>query len=945
MTIKALNNILMLGFSGFLILGIGFYVFRIFRNRSVKRWKQQCKDFLIHSMGDRRKEKRFSRKWKILLEVYIEINQAMIDQEEFRHRIVDLFIKKKIDIKLIRHLIRGRKYQRCRSAHGLGYIPTEAAKKYLMIALTKEKNEVVKLYLAHAITRQNLSAALPNLIDSLQGSSPRYRRQMVGFILYFKSAFMAYFPIMEDRQEMEIQELIIRFAAQAPSDIFLSYLVKTMETTRNSRIRQKAFLCLANTYSYGIDPLTYIRHKDPQVVKQAIMGFSNDPGKRSIAILVRLLSIPSYSALAQKSLSNLISNAPHLMSEINRFYAKSTKISVRESLIHVAAERLEYYLPRIQEDKTGRTSLMIKEVLKAGYMSSFISFLNANKDRDLENTLVSMIQQAISSENLSTVEIQYYLNDRILQKIGLSSLPIPQKRVNDKNESVPLGPLFFIMLASLSTIPVLFGIKLFHYGAWDFWQISIKQSMNQFLIAFGVYGLSLNGIYLFLFLMGFVNSRKQDRYRKLKSDTLYFQPAMLPSISIVVPAYGEEDTIIENVHSLLNLRYPDLEVIVVNDGSPDNTMGVLIEHFQLRKEDRNWQEKIHTQPVRGIYINPNIPELTVIDKINGGKADTLNVGINFAKKDYFVGIDSDSLLERNALLEVMGLILDEEKPVIAAGGNIMPINGCTVDKGVLETKHVSKHPLAFLQTIEYLRSFMNGRMGWAELDALLIISGAFGVFKRKEVLEVGGYLTSSGRYFKDTVGEDMELVVRLHNHMTDKKQPFAICYVAAANCWTEVPESLKILGKQRDRWQRGLLDILSFHKKMIFNPRYGRAGLLAFPYFLIFETIGPWFELQATVLLVLGLSLGWIPSTILLFTLLANFAISAFLSLCAMVISDWKGSLFSVGDRLLLTAASIIETLGFRQLMSFYRIAGYINTLRKKTGWGKMTRQGFGKKS
>jgi cellulose synthase/poly-beta-1,6-N-acetylglucosamine synthase-like glycosyltransferase len=942
--LKILNNFLIIIFSTLLIMGLMIYIYRMILNGNTKRWKAKCKAFLVDPTNNPRLEKKLLSRWKIILETYISINQSLKCQGERLLRMAELFGRWKVDIRLIKKLMDGSKYQRCRSAHALGYIPTEAAKRSLIVALEREKNEVVKLYLANAITSQDISAALPSLIDSLRGSSKRYRRQLAGFILNFRSSFMAYFPVLAERQEMEVQELIIRFAAQAPSDIFLQYLKKIMDSTDLPIIRIKAFRCLVNTYSHGVDPLQYLLHKDPEIVEQAIMGLGYDAERRSLAVLVRILSMEKYTRLAQKSLSNLISRSPQLISEINRCYVKSDNAMAKKALINVAAERLEYFLPKIKDDKTGRTALITKEVLKAGYMSSLISFLNANKDRDLENFILTIIQRAMEDEELSSREMQYYLNQRILTKIGLKKLPIPVKRINEKNESVPLRPLYFIMITSLLTVPVLFGIHLWRLGNVEFWLNAITITFNEFLIGFGIYGLLLNGIYLLLFLLGFINSRKQDRFRKLKSTTMLFQPWVLPSLSIVVPAYGEEDTIIENVNSLLNLRYPTLEVIVVNDGSPDNTMGVLIEHFQLRKEDKRWEEKLQTQPVRGIYMNPNIPELTIIDKINGGKADTLNVGINFAQNDYFVGIDSDSLLERDSLLEVMGLFLDEDKPVVAAGGNIMPINGCTVDRGVLEKKRVSKHPLAFLQTIEYLRSFMNGRMGWAEMDALLIISGAFGVFKRKEVIEVGGYLTSSGKFLKDTVGEDMELVVRLHNNLTDQGKPFAVRYAAAANCWTEVPVSLKILGKQRDRWQRGLLDILSFHKKMIFNPKYGGAGMLAFPYFLIFETIGPWFELQATILLIVGLSLGWISSSVLIFTLLANFAISAFLSLCAMVISDWQGSMFTLPDRLLLAAAALIETLGFRQMMSFYRISGYINTLKKKTGWGKMTRQGFSSK-
>lgn len=358
-----------------------------------------------------------------------------------------------------------------------------------------------------------------------------------------------------------------------------------------------------------------------------------------------------------------------------------------------------------------------------------------------------------------------------------------------------------------------------------------------------------------------------------------------------------------------------------------------------------YSSTLRTQPVRAIYANPRIPELRVIDKINGGKADSLNVGLNAARMEYVLGIDSDSILERDALLTLASSFLDEDLPVVASGGNIMPVNGCTVDRGVLREKRIPPRAIPLLQTIEYLRSFMNGRMGWARLDSLMIISGAFGLFRRENVLGINGYLTSREKYERDTVGEDMELVVRLSRSLRERKVRHKILYHYKANCWTEVPSSVKILKRQRERWQRGLIDILSFHRTMIGNPRYGKYGLIGFPYFLAFEVIGPWFELLGTVLFVIGVATGWIDRGVFLFLLGSNFILSFALSATALFICDRDGPQFTLRDRIALVFVSLVETLGFRQLMSFFRITGYIGVLRKVTGWGTMTRTGFtGKK-
>jgi cellulose synthase/poly-beta-1,6-N-acetylglucosamine synthase-like glycosyltransferase len=277
------------------------------------------------------------------------------------------------------------------------------------------------------------------------------------------------------------------------------------------------------------------------------------------------------------------------------------------------------------------------------------------------------------------------------------------------------------------------------------------------------------------------------------------------------------------------------ELIIVNDGSKDKTLDVLIQYYDLIRVDHIFEYKLNTKPVRGIYMNRSIPKLVVVDKENGGKEDSLNAGINISRKEYFCGIDADSLLEDDALLKLASLVLDEGVETPALGGNVFPVNGCAIERGQIVNIQIPKKSLARFQTMEYMRAFMAGRLGWAKINSLLIISGAFGLFRKERVIRAGGYLTSRGKYAKDTVGEDMELIVRINRLMREIGIKYRIRYAYNANCWTEVPEDLQSLKRQRYRWHRGLIEILTFHKRMLFNPRYGRIGLLAMPYFLIFS--------------------------------------------------------------------------------------------------------------
>jgi cellulose synthase/poly-beta-1,6-N-acetylglucosamine synthase-like glycosyltransferase len=444
-----------------------------------------------------------------------------------------------------------------------------------------------------------------------------------------------------------------------------------------------------------------------------------------------------------------------------------------------------------------------------------------------------------------------------------------------------------------------------------------------------------------LLFISTIGSLRQRWYSRVKKRAFLFKKDILPSITIIAPAYNEELSIIESVNSLLNIRYSDFEVVVVNDGSRDNTLLKLINYFELQKIDRFTQQIINTMPIRGVYANPSLPGLTVIDKVNGGKADSLNTGINYSTKEYFCGIDADSLLDNDALLRIVSSSIDANKEPVAVGGNIFPVNGCKVSQGVLESVGLPDNALANLQFIEYIRAFMAGRIGWSMVNCLLIISGAFGLFNKKRVIEIGGYLTSSSKYQKDTVGEDMELVVRLNRYMLEQKIPYTISYSYNANCWTEVPSKLDSLLKQRDRWHRGLVEILTLHRRLFFNKKYGRIGFVAMPYFLIFELIGPWLELQGYILVFLAALFSLLDPVTALLLFIATVMMGIFISTSSLVIAEQEINYFSKKDVLRLIGYAFLENFGFRQLISIWRTAGFLSVVKGKSGWGTIKRTGF----
>ncbi|AFV76744.1 glycosyl transferase [Thermus oshimai JL-2] len=464
------------------------------------------------------------------------------------------------------------------------------------------------------------------------------------------------------------------------------------------------------------------------------------------------------------------------------------------------------------------------------------------------------------------------------------------------------------------------------------------EALGWFLFAYQVFVLYYFAVLNFLYTtFTFFGLNMVARYARELSELslkdLLEREAYLP-VSILVPTYNEEKTIAASVRSFLALRYPEFEVIVVADGPKDRTLEVLKEAFALVEVDWVYRRALPTKPIRAVYRSLAHPNLLVVDKENGGKADALNAGLNFARYPLFCAVDADSLLDPEALLRASRLFLEDER-VLAVGGTIRPLNGARVRGGVVEELRLPRGFLEKMQIIEYARAFFLGRAGWSAMDALLIISGAFGIFRREEALRVGGYRT-------DTVGEDMELVVRLHRKAREAGRDYRILYTPDPICYTEVPSDWATLRRQRNRWHRGLWEVLLAHRAMLFNPRYGRLGLVALPYFLLFEALGPVVEVLGYALLPVYALLGFLnPPFALLFLLLA-LAYGVLLSQLSVGVEALLLKRYPrLKDRLALLLLSLLEGLGYRQLLALERFLATFQVLRKRGEWGEMRRKGL----
>ncbi len=448
------------------------------------------------------------------------------------------------------------------------------------------------------------------------------------------------------------------------------------------------------------------------------------------------------------------------------------------------------------------------------------------------------------------------------------------------------------------------------------------------------YSISLNLMFSMFTVLAWSRIRQHHHGEDSQTTDEMFRSPLTPPVSILLPAYNEQMGVVQSVKSLLQLRYPELEIIVVDDGSKDRTLELLQEAFDLVPVRRVMRPELETAPVMQVFVSRLHPHLSVISKENGGKADALNCGVNLARYPYVCAIDADAILEEQALLRVMAPIIDDPE-VVATGGIVRIANGCTVRNGRVTDVNLPHTRLATLQVVEYLRAFLVGRMGWAAVGSLLIVSGAFGVFKRSVMVEVGGYEVG-------TVGEDMELIVRIHRRMRSAGKRYKVGFVPDPVCWTEAPEDLRTLSRQRRRWQRGLLETLWTHRRAMVERGQGVFGRGALPFFVVFEALGPVVEVAGYIAFPISAINGWLSWEYALAFYLIAVGWGMLLSVAAVALEELTYRRYPLRRHVARMAFyAVVDNLGYRQLTSFWRLWGMVEFLRKEKSWGIMTRKGF----
>ncbi len=441
--------------------------------------------------------------------------------------------------------------------------------------------------------------------------------------------------------------------------------------------------------------------------------------------------------------------------------------------------------------------------------------------------------------------------------------------------------------------------------------------------------------YLIQLFYAFKGLRKYKKMMDCLDYSLFTESENIVPISVIVPAFNEEQTICDTVKNLLSLDYPNYEIIAVNDGSTDSTLSSLIKEFNLVSINEPFKVSLKTEKIKKLYRSVKYPNLIIIDKENGGKADALNAGINVSQYPVFVSVDADSILEDSSLIRIVYSFMNDPD-CVAIGGTVRINSGCEIENGKLKKVALTGNPLFMIQTNEYLRDFLTGRIALNEMGTLLIISGAFGAFKKQAVIEVGGYTTNC-------IGEDIELVIKLHKNSYKNNENSTVRFMPDPVCWTQPPDNLHDLIKQRKRWHIGLADTLFVkHRDMILNPKYKKIGMLTIPYFCFFDFIGPIIEMLGYIFIPISWALGYLEFEFMINFYILGILYGTILSVGSLLLEEnIFGKYPKISQILKLFFFAIVDNLGYRQIMTFIKIFAMLRFKKNRGNWGNIKRRKY----
>jgi peptidoglycan-N-acetylglucosamine deacetylase len=830
-------------------------------------------------------------------------------------------------------------HHRIEAYFALGLSREPGAQRLLLAALRVEKRSLGRLVALGRLARHAAPLEFADIVACIEAGRQRNQRSEIMSLARIAPELKAHF----DEHGLPDTEVGVRLFLMSvlfcPADTDWDYL-ESLATLREDFLAEEAVEALARNFpplrflaAFGARTEKRFRIPCARLLGQTLTPVAlseldpwfMDPGLRRAGIAAAGDVLGHYPGSEDAFLALIGAGAPE-----------------RSACLSLAIEhRLPYLLYHASAPLSPGLRQMILRLLDENRSGIILECLLTRLPDGVRAAFHAFIRPELASRTVVAQSLAAHLPEDLRAELGLV-----KARVEEDRARIPVSLSDKLFIGGLSLVGIAFFPAVFAaLRAAELFRMAPAEILYRFIFdfqyLFAYYTLAINAIYLVVLTLSMVKVLSQDRLWRCNLVGSLSGPGILPSVSIIMPAHNEEKSIVESLHSMFSLAYPSFEVIVVNDGSTDDTLGALVRGFGLTPWETGGGGALPSAPVRTIYRSAAMPNLLVIDKANGGKADALNAGLNRATGAFICTIDADSLLDRQSLMRAMFQVVASDRDVIAIGGNVFPVNGCVVEHGSIQEIGLPRAPLARFQTIEYLRSFVGGRLGWTLIDGLLIISGAFGLFRRTAVLEAGGYLAGRGRYRNETVGEDMEIVVRMRRADRDAGRRGRVEYAYNANCWTEVPEEPKGLNRQRDRWHKGLIEVLSFHRGMAFRPRYGAAGMVTLPYFYLFELIGPWMEVMGYAVLAIALLANLLDPVVPLTVFAIAIFFGILISITSILFAERQILYFRDREFLALLVVAVAENFGFRQLTSMRRVAATVKYFFRPTGWGAQTRVGF----
>jgi len=464
--------------------------------------------------------------------------------------------------------------------------------------------------------------------------------------------------------------------------------------------------------------------------------------------------------------------------------------------------------------------------------------------------------------------------------------------------------------------------------------MSAREIIFIFYVIFLVYFITINFVYLYLLVLAFSGSIKRFYEAKFTNFRLLRSSYLTVPVSVIIPAYNEEKSILDCVYSAVDIIYPEFEVIVINDGSIDTTLELLEKEFEMEPEDVFYRQDMQTEHIKGVFRSKKYPNLLLIDKENGGKADAVNAGVNLSSYRYVTIIDADSILDPHGVLRISRIINIDPAHTVAVGGQLRIANGIRVEKGKITSKRLPRRLVSKFQVVEYLGSFLGNRVGWSQINSVLVISGGYGLWRKDVFVELGGMTT-------ETTHEDIEFTFRLHEFFHRNNMPYKIEFLPDPIVYTQVPDTWHGIFAQRRRWQRVVNEVAWRYKKMLINPRYGSVGMLGMPYLVLYESLGPFFELGGYILVIIAYILGILPLYLLLLFLLVSFGLTTVVTIASVFVEQFSFRTYSIRSLPQLFLLALFINIGYRQYVSVARLIAFFDFLLGKKSWARVPRRGF----